>query len=117
MANTSCGQLAVYDNLNGTALVTWGLFPGTAPDSYNVYVNGVLNVNVATKQALVTGLHAASYNGSSITPPGQYTIRVAAVKAGVEQAVSAERLFTAAPTTVTLKTPMRRPFPFPNTGP
>jgi len=117
VANSSCGRIDIYDNLNGTALVEWPPFPGAAPDSYNVYVNDVLNVNVAVRKAIITGLHGSSYNGSAITPPGQYTVRVAVVQGGVERAVSAERVFTASPTSTNLVTPMRRPFPFPNVGP
>lgn len=106
----------IYDRGNGTVDLAWPEFPGVVPDSYNVYLNGVLNQNVATRRATVTGLQGASYNGAAITPPGNYTVKIVAVKTGAEIGASLERLFTAGPSSVQLVTPMRRPFPFPNTG-
>lgn len=106
----------VYDHGNGTVNLAWPEFPGVVPDSYNVYVNGVLNQNVTGRLATLTGLHGASYDGATITPPTTYDIKVVAVKAGVEISASMDRIVTATPTSVMLVTPMRRPFPFPNTG-
>lgn len=136
MANTSCGQIDLYDQGGGTILVRWGAFSGPVPDSYNVYVNGVLNQNVTAQLAIVTGLSAASYAVAAVAPnPGNskrpqsmppvgvvtpsttYDIKVAAVKAGVETAASVDRFVTAAPVSLMLATPMRRPFPFPNSAP
>lgn len=108
--------LDVYDNGNGSVQLAWFAFSPIAPDSYNVYVNGVLNQNVAIQRATVTGLHGASYNGATIPPPGTYDFKVVAVKTGVEIAASLDKIITVQPTSVMLTTPMRRPFPFPNTG-
>ena len=84
------------------------------PDSYNIYVNGVFNQNVPNpllRLAFITGLHAASYDGVTVTQPTTYTIKVVAVSAGVEVAAY-EAVFTAQPTSVTLTTPMKRILPF-----
>lgn len=116
MSNTTCGAVDVYDNGNGSARLAWGAFGGPVPDSYNVYLNGVLNQNVAIRSATIAGLAGASYNGATVTPATTYTVKVAAVKAGVETAASLDRKFTAQPTSIMLKTPMKRIFPFPNTG-
>lgn len=109
-------RLDVYDNGNGSMQLAWAQLTTPAPDSYNVYLNNVLNQNVASLRATVTGLHGASYNGATITAPGTYQFRVVPVKTGVEVGGSAERTITAQPTSVMLTTRMRRPFPFPNTG-
>jgi hypothetical protein len=110
-------QLDVYDNGNGSVNLAWQEFPAQVPDSYNVYLNGVLNQNVAALKATVSGLKGASYNGATVTPPTTYTFKVAAVKTGVEIAASLDSKITIQPSSVMLKTSMRRPFPFPNTGP
>lgn len=115
MTNAS-RRLDAYDNGNGSVQLAWPQFPGVVPDSYNVYVNGVLNQNVVPQRATVTGLHGASYNGAVVTPPTTYAFKVVGVKAGVEIAASLDLKLTVQPTSVMLKTPMRRPFPFPNTG-
>lgn len=124
-----------YDNLNGSVLLSWLPFTVTVPDSYNVYVNGALNQNVATTQATVIGLTTASYN-SAIVPPtpnnstrpqnmpptgtlipsSTYDFRVTAVKTGVEIGAAPDLIVTPGPTSLMLRTQMRRPFPFPNTG-
>ncbi len=135
MTTYSCGKLDVYDNQNGSVLVEWGAFPGAAPTSYNVYVNGILNQNVATRFATVSGMTQTSYSKSTIspssgnslrpqnmppvgqvTPAATYAIQVNAVIAGVEVAQSAVATVTPAPFSVMLTTPMKRPFPYPNTG-
>jgi hypothetical protein len=127
--------LDVYDKANGSVLLAWAQFTPVVPDTYNVYVNGVLNQNVATLQATVGGLAPATYNegvavapsGNSarpqnmppngdVTPAGTYDFKVVAVKAGVEIAASLVKRITVQPTSVMLTTPMRRVFPFPNTG-
>jgi hypothetical protein len=135
MATTSCGRIDAYDNLNGSINLAWGPFGGVAPDSYNVYVNGALNQNVAVRQATVSGLTPASYapggiaapSGNSarpqnmppagiVTPSGTYQFKVVAVKAGVEVATSDTKTVTVSPSSIVLKTPMKRLWPFPNTG-
>lgn len=108
-------QIDVYDNGNGSVQLAWMQLSAVVPDSYNVYVNGVLNQNVAIQKATVTGLKGASYNGATVTPPTTYTFKVVAVKTGVEIAGSMDRTITIQPTSVMLTTPMKRPFPFPNT--
>lgn len=109
--------LDLYDNGNGSIQVTWPPFPlASLPDSYNVYLNGVLNQNVATRRATITGLAGASYNGATITPASTYTVYVTAVKGGVETAVLGTSRITVGPTSVMLTTPMKRIFPFPQTG-
>lgn len=129
------GVIDAYDAQNGSVKLAWPPFPGTAPSSYNVYVNGVLNQNVATRQATVTGLTQASYSAAAIaapsgnsarpqnmpragvvTPSSSYTFKVVAVVAGVEVAMSIEKTVTVAPASLMLKTPMKRLWPFPNTG-
>lgn len=106
----------VYDNGNGSVQLAWPQFTPVVPDSYNVYVSGVLNQNVAIPRATVTGLKGASYNGATVTPATTYIFKVVAVKAGVEIAGSLDKRITVQPTSMMLTTPMRRPFPFPNTG-
>lgn len=127
--------LDVYDNGNGSVRLAWLQFSPVVPDSYNVYVNGVLNQNVPGPLATVTGLTQASYASGAIaptpnnstrpqnmppngvvTPPGTYDFKVVAVKTGVEIAGSLDKIITVQPTSIMLTTPMRRPFPFPNTG-
>lgn len=128
--------LHVVDNQNGSMSLFWAAFAGTqVPDSYNVYLNGVLNQNVAARTALVSGLTPTSYasgpsvatpNNSArpqnmppngvVTPSGTYRFKVVASLAGVELAASLDRVVTVSPTSIMLVTPMRRIFPFPNTG-
>jgi hypothetical protein len=126
-------RLDIYDNLNGSVKLAWDLQPGAA--SYNVYVNGVLNQNVATDQATVTGLTQTSYSSSTVsapsgnsvrpqnmppvgqvTPAASYVIHVTAVVGGIEATRSRAVTVTPGPVSIMLKTPMRRPFPYPNTG-
>lgn len=135
---TTCGKLDAYDYGNGSLIIAWGPFGGGAPDSFNIYVNGVLNQNVVASytadgtwtadsswpvdtlinQATVTGLQVASYNPStqSKTTASTYDIKVVAVSGGIEVAASSDLTITVSPTSVMLTTPMRRPFPFPATG-
>jgi hypothetical protein len=124
-----------YDNGNGSVQLAWLPFTTVVPDSYNVYVNGVLNQNIATRRATVTGLTTASYAAGAIaptpnnstrpqnmppngvvTPSGTYAFHVTAVKTGVEIGASLDVVVTAQPNSIMLKTPMKRIFPFPNTG-
>lgn len=136
MSDAGGQALQVVDNQNGSMALAWPAFAGTVvPDSYNVYVNGALNQNVTTRTAVVTGLAPASYSSGSVaatpnnsarpqnmppngvvTPPGKYDFKVVAVKTGVELAGSVDRVVTVSPTSIMLVTPMRRIFPFPNTG-
>lgn len=135
MATTSCGRIEAYDNLNGSVALSWPAFGGAAPDSYNVYVNGVLNQNVVPRQATVAGLTPASYSPGAIaapsgnsarpqnmpptgvaTPSGTYVFKITAVKAGVEVATSDAKTVTVSPPSIALVTPMKRLWPFPNTG-
>jgi hypothetical protein len=110
------GPLDVYDNQNGSMKLSWGAPSDFAAQSYNVYVNGVLNQNVATLNATVTGLTKASYNGTTETPSGTYTFNVTAVSGGVEKRTISKKV-TVSPTNIMLTTPMRRPWPFPTMTP
>jgi len=139
-------KLDAYDYMDGKVLLAWPELTLPAAQSYNVYVNGVLfasigkiaghayvlNLNAegltetlvsATStatgwQAIVTGLTQASYNKGTqvITPPGVYKFKVVAVFAGLEQVASTEVTMSPSPTTVALVTPMKRLWPFPNSG-
>lgn len=128
--------LTFADKGNGSVLLSWLPFTGINPASYNVYVNGVLNQNVAApaRSATVAGLTTASYNAGavaaagdgshrpeSLPPVGKITdavtvnIRVAAVVGGNEVA-EVDGNVTPQPTSVMLTTPMPRGrFAFPNT--
>jgi hypothetical protein len=131
---TTCGVLTIYDKGNGSIIVTWGPFIGMPVQSYNVYVNGVLNQNVTVRQALITGLNQPSYAATAVAPtpdnssrpqnmpptgvvsgPYTYLINVVAVIAGFEVATSSFKRVTVQPDSIELVTPMKRPFPFPNT--
>jgi hypothetical protein len=126
-------RLQVYDKLNGSMALSWDAVLNAT--SYNVYVNGVLNQNVVGLLATVAGLTQTSYSSSSISastgnslrpqnmpPVGQvspspvYSFQVNAVIAGVEVAQSSVVNVTPAPFSIMLKTQMKRPFPYPNTG-
>lgn len=90
---TTCGKLDVYDKGNGSIVVAWPAFPGITPDSFNVYVNDILNQNVLASslgpfafgvsafgmagfggslvgRATITGLQTASYNAATVPPAG-----------------------------------------------
>lgn len=106
-------RLDVYGGANGTALLEWSEFPAVVPDSYNVYLNGVFNQNVATLKATVTGLQFAT-GQPTLLPALTYQFYVAAVKAGLEISRTMNAVMTATPTNVMLVTPMRRVQPFGN---
>jgi hypothetical protein len=129
------GSLDVYDNLNGSVALSWSPFAGVLASAYNVYVNGVLNQTVTGLSATVSGLQQTTYSAGSVaaTPPdgprpqnmppngvvtdsGTYQIWITAVVAGVEVAISASKTVTVSPTSIMLLTPMKRLWPFPNTG-
>jgi hypothetical protein len=118
--NTSCGETDIYDTYNatnGTVLVEWGAFGGPSHvDSYNVYLNGVLNQNVTVPMAVISGLIFSSYNGFVVTPAPRYYINIVSVSGGQETATSGFHPINASPTSTTLVTPMKRVFPFPNSG-
>jgi hypothetical protein len=136
MSEAGGQALQVIDNQNGSMTLTWPAFAGTvSPDSYNVYVNGVLNQTVTARTATVSGLTACGYSSSQVAPvpnnssrpqnmppngvvtdSGTYDFKVVAVKSGVEIAATLDRTVTVSPTSVMLTTPMKRPFPFPNTS-
>ena len=123
----------IYDNGNGSVTLRWGPFTGSVqqavfgalgtiapgtPDSYNVYVNGVLNQNVPGLTATVTGLTIESYNASTQTATASvpYTFKVVAVYAGREAGASyPDKTVNPGPQVVPFVTPMKRLFPFPNT--
>lgn len=136
------GPLDVYDNLNGSVRIAWDPAPQLNPASWNVYLNGVLNQNVAGLgpqfggTATITGLTQVSYsqgaiaptpNNSSrpqnmppngvVTPASTYAIFVRAVVSGVEVAESQTVNVTPGPVSIMLTTPMRRPWPFPDMNP
>jgi hypothetical protein len=131
----SCGKIDAYDQGNGSVNLAWPPFPGVAPDSYNVYVNGVLNQNVAVRKATVSGLTVTTYNSAAVaatppngprpqnmpptgvvTPSGTYDFKIVAVKTAVEVAASLDLTITLQPQSLMLLTPMKRLWPFPNTG-
>jgi hypothetical protein len=137
IAGSSCGVLSIYDETEGTLLVTWPPFPGFAPSSYNIYVNGVLNQNVLApaRQATISGLISTSYSSGAVaptppngprpqnmppngvvTPSQNYDIKVVALIGSVEVAASMDLTVTPSPTSIMLTTPMKRLWPFPNTG-
>jgi hypothetical protein len=125
----------VYDYLDGSFLLAWGVFTNPAATSYNVYVNGVLNQTVTGIQCIVTGLAQTTYNAAAVapTPPNgprpqnmppngvvtdsqTYDLKVVAVLGGVEQSATIDAIVTVSPTSIMLTTPMKRLWPFPNTG-
>lgn len=151
MSTTGCGKIDAYDLLNGSIQLAWPPFGGDTPDSYNVYVNGVLNQNViagfvfgvgafgvnsfGVAATVISGLTQCSYSPGAIaapsgnslrpqnmppngvvTPPGTYVFKVVAVKGGVEVAASEDKRVTVGPSSIMLLTPMKRLWPFPNTG-
>lgn len=162
---STCGKLDLYDNEDGSILIAWGTF-GIVPDSFNIYVNGVLFANVTSFDGqlleedgfnllvetsslmltessaslpigltTVTGLTQTSYNAAAVaaatgnslrpqnmppngvvTPPGTYRFNVTAVLGGLEVGTSPYATLTTQPTSLALITPMKRLWPFPNTG-
>lgn len=111
-------QLDVYDGLDGSLVLAWGAFKYQVVDSYNVYVNGVLNQNVIGLLARITGLTIASYNPSTqvLTPSSSYDLKVVGVINGLEVAGTMDVTVTPGPASIMLTTPMKRLWPFPNTG-
>lgn len=99
-------SLDAYDDGAGNVTLRWDDFAPLVPDSYNVYLDGVLNQNVQTLSALIAGLTAGS----------THDFRIAAVVSGVDVASSSHATVTAGPTSVSAVTLMKRPFPFPTTG-
>lgn len=80
---------------------------GLTPESYSPGTIAAASGNSARPQNMPpTG---------AVTPSGTYQIKVVSVKAGVEGAF-AERTFTVSPTSIMLLSPMKRLWPFPNTG-
>jgi hypothetical protein len=121
--NFGSRTLDIYDNLNGSVNIAWPMM--TAPvDSYNVYVNGILNQQVIVDPVIdrddfscvVTGLQTASYANGVKTPALNYDFKVVAVYNGVEVVASLDAIVTPGPTSVMLVTPMKRLWPFPNSG-
>lgn len=108
--------LDIYDGGDGSLQVGWFQFAPEPADSYNVYVNGVLNQNVTEQRCEIVGLLQASYNGAVVTPAPTYTIKVVSVVGGLERESSFDTQVTVQPTSLTLVTSMKRIFPFPNSG-
>lgn len=111
----------IYDYLNGSVLVAWGAFT-LAPQGYNVYVNILGQPDVfygftSTLQMAIHGLTTASYNvgTQTQTPSSTYQVKIVAISNGLERGEIA-RIVTPGPTSVQLTTPMKRLYPFPNTG-
>lgn len=133
--------LDVYDGLNGTFKLAWAEMLSPPAQSYNVYVNDVFYANVPAPgpgrnwNATVSGLTQTSYNAAAIAPTpangprpqnmpptgtvtnsGTYNLKVVAVYEGVETTANMNRAITVSPTSIMLTTPMKRLWPFPNTG-
>jgi len=127
--------LEIYDAGNGVVNLYWRAFADIAPSSYNVYLDGVLNQNVTTNKATISGLTTTSYNSATIAPTPNnssrpqnmppngsvtnapaHNFQVTAVKAGVEVATTRAKTYAPAPASIMLTTPMKRLWPFPNTG-
>lgn len=128
-------RLDVYDNLNGSMTLRWGAMYNAT--SYNLYLNGALNLTgIYGLTATVTGLTVESYSSSAVaastgnslrpqnmppngvvTPSGTYSFHVCAVNSGgTEIARTIKKTVTVSPTSIMLTTPMKRLWPFPNTG-
>jgi hypothetical protein len=87
----------------------------TVPTTPLVYT---LNQTVSGLQCTVSGLQHASYNASTqvVTPSLTYSIKIVPVIAGAEVGQILQRTVTPQPSSVELLTPMKRLWPFPNTG-
>lgn len=85
--------------------------------TYSPAVPDVFYANVLGLMETITGLTISSYNPSTqvITPSTTYVIKVVAVINGKERGEISETI-TPSPTSVALVTPMKRLWPFPNTG-
>jgi hypothetical protein len=160
---TTCGQLDAYDNLNGSIILAWGPF-SMSPDSFNIYVNGVLYASVPNIDDLdlmsgsplqlldggvlqllistgdfdtftVSGLQQTTYSSSAVAAPtgnslrpqnmppnglvipsGTYLFNVVAVIRGIEVSTSSTATVTVNPTSIMLTTPMKRLWPFGESG-
>jgi hypothetical protein len=127
------GAIDAYDMQNGSIALAWGGLQGAT--GYNVYVNGIFNQTVQQPDCVVSGLTVESYSASAvapalgnslrpqnmppngvITPSGTYVFSVTAIVGGVEVSASPPRTVTVSPTSIMLLTPMKRLWPFPNTG-
>lgn len=125
----------LYDAGNGTLTASWMAFGGPSVTSYNAYVNGVFNQNVTIKHAVITGLTETAYSASAVAPTpnnstrprnmppnglvtdsGTYVITVNSVVAGVETSQARSGTIRMSPRSIMLITPMKRLWPFPNTG-
>lgn len=137
--------LDVYDYLDGAILLAWGAFPlATSYNIYQRTVTftpsyqpppsafsqsaqavkasfGPWTLSAVTflgpLNAMVSGLTIASYNTTTqvITPSITYDLKVAAVVNGVERGQVSKRV-TPGPESDMLRTPMKRLWPFPQTG-
>jgi len=127
------GAVDAYDMQKGSIALAWGGLQGAT--GYNVYVNGVFNQTVQQPDCIVSGLTVESYNAAAIatasgnslrpqnmppngvvTPSGTYVFSVTAIVGGVEVSISPPKTVTVSPTSIMLLTPMKRLWPFPNTG-
>lgn len=77
-----------------------------------------LEENTQAWSFTVTGLRQTSYNAATqvITQAQSYDFKAVAVLAGVEVAATGARKITPQPSSIPLVTPMRRLWPFPNSG-
>lgn len=120
--------------------VNGALWPQVTWNPQGYFAFGISGFGLApfgsnSASVLVFGLTVESYSNSAIsastgnslrpqnmppvgvvTPSGTYNIHVTAVVGGIEVSRSASRRVTVNPSSIMLKTPMRRPFPFPSTG-
>lgn len=136
--------LDIYDYMDGAVLLAWGMFVPAA-QSFNIYQRSVTFRPVEQPPAnafgvsagpyiatpgpwaqispvflnalncVVSGLQIATYSSGIITPAMTYDFKVVAVISGVERG-SIHKRVTPGPQSVVLTTPMKRLWPFPNTG-
>lgn len=121
-------NLDAYDYLNGSLLLAWSELIKPAAASYNIYqrvstssswalVGSVPASATGGFQFKVSGLQIARYNSATqaMTPSLTYEFKVVAV-GNQGECASSSITVTPGPQSVMLVTPMKRLWPFPNTG-
>lgn len=108
-------SLECYDQLNGSINLAWTAAP--MPASFNVYVNDVLYQNVTGLLTTVSGLQKETYDHAGhLVASGTYRFKVVPIVFGAEVGQAVQRRVTVNPASIMLTTPMKRLWPFPNTG-